>query len=1501
MSSIRRSYEWIETEYNNQNNLTTFLSFDNNEKINFSWMLWNNATNPDTNSPWSWNFKFPNGTGYYEFYSIGNKSGSPNETAPVNADANCYYLYVNSAPTQSYQLIWDNFSAFLLNNTDIRLNPISLNVTISDLEGSNMNITILTNESGIWNIVNQSSGSGLSNGTYSFTNTSWIDTYNKKYYISFNLTDGTDWTNETFNFTTITTPPIGIPYKKMMAQGNSFGLKEWRVVNYTYFWDLVDYYADWMVEESTDNITWFRNNTNLSVDHDRDSNDSNDKLTLNFTAPKNSYYRIVLYFKKPILAYWDNSTFYEYTLKLAANATENYTMYFNWSDYAGSDEVNITSCDYGIKTIGGNDYFYWIVTTNNPLNADESLQIDPTFGNSDEGSSGLDLENTIRGSRFQVSDNASAVSISAYLYYKSSEQNQYNVKAAIYNDNENLVGSTNEITVYDTQGDTNWHTFTLNSPQYLAANNYYYLVVWADDQPGSSAIQLRYSSASPNYHYVDQTYGTWPSSVSFTSPGSSYEHNIYCIYTYNNVSIQSGEAPTNESTDICPITSLSVTCIDNEDDTMNATWWSNSSGSWAQFATNTSISNNTIITQTNSNFSLPGTTYYWRVILSDGEGGISNETYHFTTNNNPTQSGESPTSGTTDICPDSSSLYVICSDADSDTMTAEWWSNSSGTWGLFASNTSISSGTNITQTNNNFSSSDTTYYWSVNLSDGCKWTNVTYNFTTNYAPTQTDPWPENEQAGVPLTPTLNITISDLDNDIMTAYWLSNSTGIWEIFGTNSSVSTGTTIYQTNSNFSEITTIYWWSVNVTDGCNWTNVTYSFTTSNAPLQKNQSIWDGFSCFLLNNTDVPVNITSFNITISDIDGQKMNVTILTNSSGSWSIVNQSSGAGLSNGTHGFTNTSWVDSYDTKYWISFNVTDGICWTNQTFNFTTVSNPPTGEAYEHQTAGGNVFGANNWNETNHTFFWDFVDYYGIWAVEESSDNVTWFKNNTVLDISTSQSSDNERKKFTLNFTANKYGYYRLVMNFKKPLLAYWDNSTFYEYSLKFAVNATENYTMYFNWSDYVGSDEAATTTCNFGVKTVDGDDYFYWIVTTNYPLNADESLQIDPTFGDENEGTSGDNLEDTIRGSIFQMPENGNANSISAYLYYETSGPNFYTVKAAIYNNNSVLLGSTEERSLSNTDGIATWETFTFSSSPFLTGSENYYIVIWADLPSGSNTIELRYSLVTNNNNYSSQSYGAWPSPVSFLDQSGDYQYNIYCTYTPNNLSVISFPGPANESSGILPRPVCNVTVYDQDGGTVDVYFYENTTGDDIWVLQQTNSSVDVTSAANVEWDNYTNVTVESTKYWWRVVVIDENGGTVEEYYHFTTVGISVSIDPATWHQGVLTVGSSNETTAFYFELTNSGSTDIDLQIKATNATNATTGAKWKLNDTVGLDNYSLQYNLSDGGTTWTNINLTYDTFVNNLGSSSSKTFDLKLILATLSSKSDPLQITLTFRSVLS
>jgi len=200
----------------------------------------------------------------------------------------------------------------------------------------------------------------------------------------------------------------------------------------------------------------------------------------------------------------------------------------------------------------------------------------------------------------------------------------------------------------------------------------------------------------------------------------------------------SGESPTNSSTDIAVNSLVAGIVSDPDGDYLTVTWYSNSEGSWALFGTNTSVVNNTNISQLNSNFSDFSETYYWSMNVTDGEY-WNNETFHFTTETPSqtiiSQSGESPVNETTDVglIP---YLYVIVSNNNDVSMDVEWWSNSSGSWAQFDSASSVSNNTNITTFNSNFSSKDTTYYWSVNATDGIgNWTNTTYHFTS-----QTDDW-----------------------------------------------------------------------------------------------------------------------------------------------------------------------------------------------------------------------------------------------------------------------------------------------------------------------------------------------------------------------------------------------------------------------------------------------------------------------------------------------------------------------------------------------------------------------------------------------------------------------------------------------------------------------------------------------------------------------------------------------------------------------------------------
>jgi len=79
----------------------------------------------------------------------------------------------------------------------------------------------------------------------------------------------------------------------------------------------------------------------------------------------------------------------------------------------------------------------------------------------------------------------------------------------------------------------------------------------------------------------------------------------------------------------------------------------------------------------------------------------------------------------------------------------------------------------------------------------------------------TNPYPADGSMGVSLTPTLNITVSHPAGNTMNITWLSNSSGSWQVFGTNNSVGNGT-YRQIFSNATENGKWWYWMVNVSDG-------------------------------------------------------------------------------------------------------------------------------------------------------------------------------------------------------------------------------------------------------------------------------------------------------------------------------------------------------------------------------------------------------------------------------------------------------------------------------------------------------------------------------------------------------------------------------------------------------------------------------------------------------------------------------------------------------------
>jgi len=85
----------------------------------------------------------------------------------------------------------------------------------------------------------------------------------------------------------------------------------------------------------------------------------------------------------------------------------------------------------------------------------------------------------------------------------------------------------------------------------------------------------------------------------------------------------------------------------------------------------------------------------------------------------------------------------------------------------------------------------------------------------------------------------------------------------------------------------------------------------------------------------TNIVIPLSNFSITVSDVDGESMNIYLYRQSGGSWTLFNQT--LAVNNGTYTFTNTSWVDTNGALYNWSVNVTDGFFWTNKSYHFTTI------------------------------------------------------------------------------------------------------------------------------------------------------------------------------------------------------------------------------------------------------------------------------------------------------------------------------------------------------------------------------------------------------------------------------------------------------------------------------------------------------------------------------------------------------------------------------------
>jgi hypothetical protein len=152
-------------------------------------------------------------------------------------------------------------------------------------------------------------------------------------------------------------------------------------------------------------------------------------------------------------------------------------------------------------------------------------------------------------------------------------------------------------------------------------------------------------------------------------------------------------------------------------------------------------------------------------------------------------------------------------------------------------------------------------------------------------------------------------------------------------------------------------------------------------------------------------------------------------------------------------------------------------------------------------------------------------------------------------------------------------------------------------------------------------------------------------------------------TFGNNVQGSSSQDIEDSITGGQFTCSQSGSGQSISAFI---SSVSTTHNIKCALYSTTGTLLGYTEEKSVT-TSGDNQWITFNFQTGhvPSLSAGTSYVIVVWANNPSGSSSAYLAYSSSGGTGRYYDSNYNTnWPTPITFQSD-GNRNYSVYCTYS--------------------------------------------------------------------------------------------------------------------------------------------------------------------------------------------------------------------------------------------
>lgn len=212
------------------------------------------------------------------------------------------------------------------------------------------------------------------------------------------------------------------------------------------------------------------------------------------------------------------------------------------------------------------------------------------------------------------------------------------------------------------------------------------------------------------------------------------------------------------------------------------------------------------------------------------------------------------------------------------------------------------------------------------------WSATFYLFPDNSPPEISNETPTDGSTGIELQPWCNVTVEDPDGDTFDVTWEENSTGSWVVRQQNITCTNGTFWWQ----FTQATSYsmrYYWRVSADDGLDNTTTIFHFDLL---LNINPV---GVLIFPLNGSTGITLTPTCRITVSDGNGDDMDISWLENTTGSW--VERHEDAGVSDGEQSFSFTQF-SSYGITYYWRINLTDGTANVTYIYHFTTgADNPP--------------------------------------------------------------------------------------------------------------------------------------------------------------------------------------------------------------------------------------------------------------------------------------------------------------------------------------------------------------------------------------------------------------------------------------------------------------------------------------------------------------------------------------------------------------------------------